>query len=71
MPRPREIHVGDPAVNHYRALFISDFHLGTRGCQAELILDFLRYNDADTIFLVGDILDGWAHARQLLLAAGA
>jgi UDP-2,3-diacylglucosamine pyrophosphatase LpxH len=64
MPRAREPQggdpkVGDPAVNHYRALFISDMHLGTRGCQAELILDFLRHNDADTIFLVGDILDGW------------
>ncbi len=44
---------------HYRALFISDLHLGTRGCQAELMLDFLRHNDADTIYLVGDIIDGW------------
>jgi len=43
----------------YRALFISDVHLGTRGCQAERLLDFLRYHDADTIFLVGDIVDGW------------
>ena len=43
----------------YRALFLSDLHLGTRGCQAELMLDFLRHNDADTIFLVGDIIDGW------------
>jgi UDP-2,3-diacylglucosamine pyrophosphatase LpxH len=34
-------------------------HLGTRGCQAALILDFLKHNDADTIFLVGDIIDGW------------
>ena len=44
---------------HYRALFISDLHLGTRGCQAELMLDFLRHHDADTIYLVGDIIDGW------------
>jgi UDP-2,3-diacylglucosamine pyrophosphatase LpxH len=34
-------------------------HLGTRGCQAALILDFLKHNDADTFFLVGDIIDGW------------
>ena len=34
-------------------------HLGTRGCQAQLILDFLRHNDADTFYLVGDIIDGW------------
>jgi UDP-2,3-diacylglucosamine pyrophosphatase LpxH len=33
--------------------------LGTRGCQAEMILDFLRHNDADTFYLVGDIIDGW------------
>ena len=44
---------------HYRTLFISDMHLGSKACQAELILDFLKENDADTIFLVGDIIDGW------------
>ena len=47
------------ATRRYRTIFLSDLHLGTRGCQAELVLDFLRYNDADTYFLVGDILDGW------------
>jgi UDP-2,3-diacylglucosamine pyrophosphatase LpxH len=46
-------------VTRYRTIFISDLHLGTRGCQAELVLDFLRFHDADTIFLVGDIIDGW------------
>ena len=43
----------------FRALFISDIHLGTRGCQAERLLDFLRYHEADYIYLVGDIVDGW------------
>jgi len=43
----------------YRSLFISDVHLGTRGCQAELLLDFLRCNDAEHLYLVGDIIDGW------------
>ncbi|HEX3494438.1 MAG TPA: UDP-2,3-diacylglucosamine diphosphatase [Methylocella sp.] len=43
----------------YRTLFLSDVHLGTRGCQAELLLDFLKYNDAATIYLVGDMIDGW------------
>ena len=43
----------------YRTLFLSDIHLGTRGCQAELLLDFLRHNDAETIYLIGDIVDGW------------
>ena len=46
-------------VARYRTIFVSDMHLGTRGCQAALILDFLRNNDADTIYLVGDIIDGW------------
>jgi UDP-2,3-diacylglucosamine pyrophosphatase LpxH len=43
----------------YRALFISDVHLGTKGCQSHLLLDFLRVVDADMIYLVGDIADGW------------
>ncbi|CAH1665481.1 Ser/Thr protein phosphatase family protein, UDP-2,3-diacylglucosamine hydrolase homolog [Chelatococcus asaccharovorans] len=42
-----------------KALFISDVHLGTKGCQADLLLDFLRVHDADTIYLVGDMVDGW------------
>ena len=50
----------EPETTHYRTLFISDIHLGKRGCQADLLVDFLRYHDADTIYLVGDIIDGWA-----------
>jgi UDP-2,3-diacylglucosamine pyrophosphatase LpxH len=42
-----------------RTLFLSDVHLGTRGCQADKLLDFLRHYEAETIFLVGDIVDGW------------
>src|SRR5260370_8240001 len=42
-----------------RALFLSDIHLGTKGCRAETLLDFLRFYDSDTIYLVGDIVDGW------------
>lgn len=42
-----------------RTLFLSDFHLGTRDCQADLLLSFLRRYDADVIYLVGDIIDGW------------
>src|SRR2546430_8903487 len=44
----------------FRTLFISDVHLGARGSQAERLLDFLCSHDADTIYLVGDIIDGWA-----------
>ena len=49
----------EPAATRYRTLFLSDLHLGSRGCQAELLLDFLRHNEADTVYLVGDIVDGW------------
>src|SRR5215467_9122072 len=42
-----------------RTLFLSDVHLGTRGCQADRLLDFLRHYEAATIYLVGDIVDGW------------
>ena len=46
-------------LRRFRTLFLSDVHLGTRGCQAARILDFLRLHDADVIYLVGDIVDGW------------
>ncbi|MDF2810914.1 MAG: UDP-2,3-diacylglucosamine hydrolase [Microvirga sp.] len=42
-----------------RTLFLSDLHLGTKGCQADQVLAFLKRYDADTIYLVGDIVDGW------------
>jgi UDP-2,3-diacylglucosamine pyrophosphatase LpxH len=42
-----------------RAMFISDVHLGTRACDADALLDFLAHHDAETIYLVGDIVDGW------------
>ncbi len=47
------------AVKHHRTLWISDLHLGTSGCQAAFLLDFLRHNECDTLYLVGDIVDGW------------
>ncbi|HMK89616.1 MAG TPA: UDP-2,3-diacylglucosamine diphosphatase [Methylocystis sp.] len=49
----------ESASTRYRTIFLSDLHLGSRSAQAELLLDFLRHNDADTIYLVGDIVDGW------------
>src|SRR5262245_7046899 len=42
-----------------RTLFLSDIHLGTRGCQADRLIDFLRHYEGETIYLVGDIVDGW------------
>jgi len=43
----------------FRTVFVSDVHLGTRGCQAELLLDFIRHMECETLYLVGDIIDGW------------
>jgi UDP-2,3-diacylglucosamine pyrophosphatase LpxH len=54
------IHADDPeSPNTYRTLWISDVHMGTRGCKADHLVDFLRHHSADTIYLVGDIVDGW------------
>jgi UDP-2,3-diacylglucosamine pyrophosphatase LpxH len=47
------------AINRYRAIFISDVHLGTRGCKAEFLLDFLRWNESEYLYLIGDMVDGW------------
>jgi UDP-2,3-diacylglucosamine pyrophosphatase LpxH len=43
----------------YRTVWISDVHLGTRGCNAAALIDFLDHVDSDTMYLVGDIVDGW------------
>jgi UDP-2,3-diacylglucosamine pyrophosphatase LpxH len=53
-----------PSVRHFRTLFLSDFHLGCRASRADLILDFLQHHDADTYYLVGDIVDGWRLKRH-------
>ncbi|MCF3946148.1 UDP-2,3-diacylglucosamine diphosphatase [Acidiphilium iwatense] len=51
------------AITRYRSVFISDTHLGMRGCRADFLADFLRRNAAEHIFLVGDIIDGWRLRR--------
>ncbi len=43
----------------YRTIFISDLHLGSKGCQSSMLLDFLRNTRSDNLYLVGDIIDGW------------
>jgi UDP-2,3-diacylglucosamine pyrophosphatase LpxH len=48
----------------YRTIWISDIHLGTRGCKADLLLEFLRHTESDTLYLVGDIIDGWRLKRS-------
>lgn len=48
----------------YRAIWISDLHLGTPGCQATKLLDFLKHTESTYLYLVGDIVDGWALRRR-------
>jgi UDP-2,3-diacylglucosamine pyrophosphatase LpxH len=50
-------------VRRVRALFISDVHLGMRPTRINQLIDFLRWHDADAIYLVGDIVDGWRLAK--------
>ncbi len=61
--------------SYYRTIWISDVHLGTRACKASALLDFLRHHVAQTLYMVGDIVDGWnwgpswhwSHAQQELV----
>jgi UDP-2,3-diacylglucosamine pyrophosphatase LpxH len=43
----------------YRSIFVSDVHLGTKDCKAEALNNFLKYNTCNTLYLIGDIIDGW------------
>lgn len=49
----------------FRTIWISDVHLGTRGCNARLLIDFLDHTDSETMYLVGDIIDGWRLKKKL------
>jgi UDP-2,3-diacylglucosamine pyrophosphatase LpxH len=53
-----------PPRQHCRAIFISDLHLGTPGCQAGALLDFIKNHPSDYLYLVGDIVDGWQLRRR-------
>ena len=53
-PAAKEVH-----RKKYRTVWISDVHLGTRGCAADMLIDFLDHVDSETMYLVGDIIDGW------------
>ncbi|MFN3469908.1 MAG: UDP-2,3-diacylglucosamine diphosphatase [Novosphingobium sp.] len=55
LPEPR----GFRPKRKYRTIWISDVHLGTRGCNASMLLDFLSSIECETLYLVGDIVDGW------------
>lgn len=51
-------------VRRYRTLWISDLHLGIHDCQAQALLDFLRHHESETLYVVGDMIDGWALRRS-------
>jgi len=51
-------------MKHYRSAWISDVHLGTKGCAAEALLEFLRTHEFETLYVVGDLLDIWAMRRS-------
>lgn len=55
LPEPRAFR----PKRKYRTVWISDIHLGTRGCNAAMLLDFLRSIECETLYLVGDVVDGW------------
>ena len=57
-------HEGEHGRHRYRAVFISDLHLGTPGCQASALLAFLKTYPSDTLYPVGDIVDGWQLRRK-------
>lgn len=61
---PAMTHSGKKSVARFRTIWISDLHLGTSGCQAAKLLEFLRSTESDTLYLVGDIIDGWQLKRR-------
>src|SRR5918992_4499212 len=52
-------------LKQYRAAWISDVHLGTRGSQAEALLHFLRLYEFETLYVVGDLIDVWVLRRGI------
>ncbi len=51
--------------NVYRTIWISDLHIGSTQCQANVLLDFLKHNDSEKLYLVGDIIDFWALSKKM------
>ena len=55
---------GKKSALRFRSIWISDVHLGTTGCQAGRLLEFLRATESENLFLIGDIIDGWQLKRR-------
>jgi UDP-2,3-diacylglucosamine pyrophosphatase LpxH len=62
--RGQSLSIEGREVRHVRTLFISDLHLGMRASRCNQLVDFLRWHEADSIYLVGDIVDGWRLAKN-------
>jgi len=58
------VSVSNEEHHRYRTLFISDVHLGSKGCNADFLADFLKYNHCDKLYMVGDIIDGWSLKKK-------
>lgn len=52
-------------ITTYRTIWISDLHLGSTQCQADVLLDFLKFNESEKLYLVGDIIDFWALSKKM------
>ena len=52
-------------TRRYKTIFISDLHIGSTQCQADTLLDFLKHNESETLYLVGDIIDFWALSKRV------
>ncbi|CAN5191082.1 UDP-2,3-diacylglucosamine diphosphatase [soil metagenome] len=66
-----DFHADEPAIpesegtrRRFRTIWISDVHLGTRGCAAAMLIDFLDSVDSEMMYLVGDIIDGWRMKKK-------
>ncbi len=49
----------------YRTIWISDLHIGSTQCQSDVLLDFLKYNESEKLYLVGDIIDFWSLSKKM------
>ncbi len=52
-------------TRRYKTIFISDLHIGSTQCQADTLLDFLKHNESEKLYLVGDIIDFWALSKRV------
>ncbi|HUF20920.1 MAG TPA: UDP-2,3-diacylglucosamine diphosphatase [Burkholderiales bacterium] len=63
LPIPEANPSPSPRPQSVRSIFLSDIHLGTRACQADQLLGFLRAYESEHLFLLGDIIDFWGMSR--------